>query len=65
MFKKQLPIIFIGLCVVIATLVLGWNVFVKKEVIVPVRVPVVNDDSVTDDNNETIHSISVLAAMEV
>ena len=44
MFKKQPPIIFIGLCVVIAALVLGWSVFVKEEVVVPVQAPVVMDD---------------------
>jgi len=52
MFKKQLPIIFIGLCVVIAALVLGWSVFVKTEV--PVQIPVINDENendVVDDNN--------------
>ena len=43
MFKKQLPIIFIGLCVVIAALVLGWTVFVKTEVAPPAQVPVVDD----------------------
>ena len=52
MFKKQLPIIFIGLCVVVAVLVLGWSVFVKREV--PVQSPVVNDEPVDDNNNEII-----------
>ena len=43
MFRKRLPIIFIGLCLVIAALVLGWSVFVKTEVIAPVWAPVVDD----------------------
>ena len=43
MFKKELPIIFIGLSVVIAVLVLGWTVFVKTEVVAPVWVPVVDN----------------------
>jgi len=45
MFKKSLPIIFIGLCVVVAALVLGWSVFVKEEVVVPVQAPVVDDEN--------------------
>ena len=52
MFKKQLPIIFIGLCVIIATLVLGWSVFVKTEVVVPVQAPVVEDDEIIPDDVE-------------
>ena len=61
MFKKQLPIIFIGLCVVIAALVLGWAVFVKTEVAPPAQVPVVDDgngeaeipdDDVPDDTKD-------------
>ena len=58
MFKKELPIIFIGLCAVIAALVLGWAVFVKTEVVAPAREPVVDngngeteipDDDIPDD----------------
>jgi len=49
MFKKQLPIIFIGLCVIIAILVLSWAVFVKTEVAVPVQTPVVDDEPIEDD----------------
>ena len=52
MFKKQLPIIFIGLCVVIAILVLSWTVFVKQEVVVPVQAPVVEDDEIIPDDVE-------------
>ena len=52
MFKKSLPIIFIGLCVVIATLVLGWSVFVKTEVVVPVLAPVVDDKEIISDDVE-------------
>lgn len=51
MFSKKFPIIFIGLCVVVAMLVLGWSVFVKTEV--PVRVPVV-DDGVVDDVEDDV-----------
>jgi hypothetical protein len=43
MFKKELPIIFIGLSAVVATLVLSWTVFVKP--VVPVHKPVVNDEN--------------------
>jgi len=67
MFKKQLPIIFIGLCAVIAALVLGWSVFVKEEVVVPVQAPVVGekvdetvpDDVVLDDNVSNVEDNSV------
>ena len=55
MLKKQLPIIFIGLCVVIAVLVLGWSVFVKTEVVMPVKPPVV-----MDDNNQNSESDEVI-----
>jgi len=55
-------VIFIGLCAVVATLVLSWTVFVKTEV--PVREPVadngngkivddVNDDVPDDTDNDT------------
>jgi len=50
MFKKEILIIFIGLCIATATLVLGWSVFVKIDD--PVQVAVVddgNDDIVDDD----------------
>jgi len=69
MFKKQLPIIFIGLSVVIAMLVLGWVVFVKTEI--PVQEPVADngngkiiddvDNDVpddTEDNNDSEIDIS-------
>ncbi len=52
MFKKEILIIFIGLCVAAAMLVLGWSVFVEREAVVPVQVPVVdnrNDETVSDD----------------
>ena len=52
MFKKQLPIIFIGLCVVIAALVLSWAVFVKTEVVAPVSAPVVDDKEIIPDDVE-------------
>ena len=65
MFKKELPIIFIGLSVVVATLVLGWSVFVKKELVAPVRVPVADDgngeiipdDVIPDDAEDDISEI--------
>ena len=49
MFKKSIPIIFIGLSIVVAMLVLGWCVFVKSDE--PVSVIVVDDvdDEVVDD----------------
>ena len=54
MFKKELPIIFIGLCVVVAVLVLGWAVFVKTEMVVPARELVVDDSNdeteISDDD---------------
>lgn len=52
MFKKEILIIFIGLCVVAAVLVLGWNVFVKTEVSVPVQTLVVSDDNKIDDSDD-------------
>lgn len=55
MFKKSIPIIFVGLSVVVAMLVLGWVVFVKIDE--PVQAPVVDDgdneiviDDVGDDD---------------
>ena len=55
MFKKSIPIIFIGLSIVVAVLVFGWSVFVKVDEPVSVMVVdngnggVVVDD--VDDNN--------------
>ena len=57
MFKKELPIIFIGLSVVVAVLVLGWSVFVKREVAAPVQMPVVEDDIVSDDADDDISEV--------
>ena len=48
MFKKSIPIIFIGLSVVVAMLVLGWVIFVKPEV--PVQVPVTGKDEIISDD---------------
>ena len=47
MFKKKLPIIFVGLSVVVVMLVLGWVVFVRTDDLV--QVPVVSDDVVSDE----------------
>jgi len=60
MFKKQLPIIFIGLCVVIAALVLGWTVFVERDVVAPVQAPVVSDNDENSENDEIINDSSVI-----
>ena len=67
MFKKSVPIIFVGLSAVVAMLVLGWSVFVKTDE--PVQVSVVSDKEIVsngdispivEDNNnfeENIHKI--------
>ena len=59
MFKKSVPIIFVGLSVVVAMLVLGWSVFVKSDDLV--QVPVVDDGNgeIIDDNpnNDDISEI--------
>ena len=52
MFKKEIPIVFVGLSMVVAALVLGWSVFVKSEV--PVQVPVVSDDEIVIDDDISI-----------
>ncbi|MEA1897105.1 MAG: hypothetical protein U9N53_05515 [Bacteroidota bacterium] len=52
MFKKEIPIIFIGLYAVIAALVLGWSVFVREEAVVPVQAPVVGDKLIEDSEND-------------
>ena len=65
MFKKELPIIFIGLSVVVAVLVLSWTVLMKKELVAPVRVPVADDrngeiipdDIVPDDVDNDISKV--------
>ena len=59
MFKKEIPIIFVSLSVVVAGLVLGWVVFMKQEPSVSVKPPVNNnnqnneDDEVINDNNDS------------
>ena len=63
MFKKSILIIFVGLSVVVAALVLGWVVFVKQEPSVPVKPQVNNnqnneDDEVINDNNDSEIDIS-------
>ena len=61
MFKKSIPIIFIGLSVVVAMLVLGWVVFVKMNK--PVSVIVVDDgngevavDDISDDADDNTNN---------
>ncbi|MDF1498264.1 MAG: hypothetical protein P1P85_02830 [Patescibacteria group bacterium] len=56
MFKKELPIIFIGLSIIVAMLVLSLAVFIKSMPVIPVQVPVVTDDSVGGDENDEIIS---------
>lgn len=51
MFKKELPIIFIGLSIVAATLVLSWIISIKLMPAVPVQAPVVDDEEIVADNN--------------
>ena len=58
MFKKELPIIFIGLSVVVAALVLSWAVFIKPEAVVSVQAPIIND------NNEVVSDDDVLPDVE-
>lgn len=65
MFKKNIPIIFVGLSAVVAVLVLGWSVFVKTEVpVLPITSDeIVNDssdvnDNIIDDNNDSEIDIS-------
>ena len=62
MFKKELPIIFIGLSVVAAALVLGWTVFVEREAAAPVQAPVASDENETvpDDivSNDVVDDVS-------
>ena len=50
MFKKELPIIFIGLSVVAAVLVLSWTIFIKPELVAPVQVPVADEDEIVSDD---------------
>ncbi|MCK5122768.1 MAG: hypothetical protein KAQ87_01300 [Candidatus Pacebacteria bacterium] len=61
MFKKSVPIIFIGLSIVVAMLVLGWVVFVKTDD--PVQVPVVSDGDgkvISDDlSNNDISGVDI------
>jgi len=52
MFKKSIPIIFVGLSVVVAMLVLGWVVFVKIEDSVSVIVVDDGNNGVVDDDLE-------------
>jgi len=40
--------------VVIAALVLGWSVFVKQEVAVPVRAPIANDENNKDSESDEV-----------
>lgn len=54
MFKKEIPIIFIGLSTVVAIVVLSWTVFIKCELTVPAQPPVANDDLAVDDENNKI-----------
>ena len=50
MFKKSMLIIFIGLSVVAATLVLSWIIFIKLMPAVPVQAPVADEDEIIVDN---------------
>lgn len=60
MFKKSIPIIFVGLSVVVAILVLSWAVFVKSRVVTPVQAPtmdsnkIISDDNVSNDVDDNI-----------
>jgi len=54
MFKKKIPIIFVGLSVVVAALVLSYTVFVKQEVVAPVEPAVVSDDNQNGEDDEII-----------
>lgn len=49
MFKKELPIITLGLSIVAAVLVLSWTVFIKPTPTVPIQPPVASDDEIIDD----------------
>lgn len=52
MFKKELPIIILGLSIVAAVLVLSWAVFIKSTPVVPVQVPVVDENEIISNNIE-------------
>ena len=52
MFKKELPIIFIGLSVVVAVLVLSWVVFIKPGLTVPIQAPVEDNNEIISDDME-------------
>ena len=51
MFQKSISIIFIGLSIVAAMLVLGYTVFVKQELSVPVEPLVVSDNEIVSDDD--------------
>ena len=51
MFKKELPIITMGLSIVAAMLVLSWAVFIKLMPAVPVQAPVVDDEEIVADDD--------------
>ncbi len=54
MFKKELPIIFIGLSIVVAVLVLGWAVFVRTEVSAPIKPSVIMDDNNQNSGSDEV-----------
>ena len=52
MFKKELPVIILGLSIVVAVLVLSWAVFIKPMPAVPIQTPVVSDNEIITDDIE-------------
>ena len=52
MFKKELPIITMGLSIVAAILVLSWAVFIKSGSVIPIQSPVVSDEEIVSDGIE-------------